>query len=372
LRLVGFRVDVAKHIGTGHLQRCLTLARELKKMSISSIFFVREYDKELLSLIVISGFTYYIIGYAASEDISEDHLNWLGVSQEQDAQEFINAVTKQHIDMIVIDHYSIDSTWENIVKNAISLPIAVIDDLANRKHTCDLLIDQNYWPKLNSRYDDLVSGHCSRLLGPKYSLLRDEFVSLRESKAQKPSDELKTILVNFGGVGNMQVWKIFLPALVKYNKFKFHVITGKLPSEDLAYCKNIVKQFKHIFLEEQTDQMSSLMKVSDFALGACGSTVWERFCLGLNSALIDVADNQKDLVHYLHEKDLVDYLGSLNTITVGSICDYLEQLSIESIKCQARTVNIMNLVDGMGAARVAKNIMVIHFNKYNKIILEKI
>ncbi|MFI8553664.1 UDP-2,4-diacetamido-2,4,6-trideoxy-beta-L-altropyranose hydrolase [Psychrobacter sp. NPDC077938] len=354
---IGFRVDIAKHIGTGHLQRCLTLARELKKISISSIFFVREYDKELLSLIVISGFTYYIIGYAASEDISEDHLNWLGVSQEQDAQEFINAVTKQHIDMIVIDHYSIDSTWENIVKNAISLPIAVIDDLANRKHTCDLLIDQNYWPNLNSRYDDLVSGHCSRLLGPKYSLLRDEFVSLRESKAQKPSDELKTILVNFGGVGNMEVWKIFLPALVKYNKFKFHVITGKLSLEDLAYCKNMVKQSRHIFLEEQTDQMSSLMKVSDFALGACGSTVWERFCLGLNSALIDVADNQKDLVHYLHEKDLVDYLGSLNTITVDSIFSYLIRLSISNTKYLARKHNIMNLVDGIGANRVVKELV---------------
>lgn len=354
---IGFRVDIAKHIGTGHLQRCLTLARELKKISISSIFFVREYDKELLSLIVISGFTYYIIGYAASEDISEDHLNWLGVSQEQDAQEFINAVTKQHIDMIVIDHYSIDSTWENIVKNAISLPIAVIDDLANRKHTCDLLIDQNYWPNLNSRYDGLVSGHCSRLLGPKYSLLRDEFVSLRESKAQKPSDELKTILVNFGGVGNMEVWKIFLPALVKYNKFKFHVITGKLPLEDLAYCKNMVKQSRHIFLEEQTDQMSSLMKVSDFALGACGSTVWERFCLGLNSALIDVADNQKDLVHYLHEKDLVDYLGSLNTITVDSIFSYLIRLSISNTKYLARKHSIMNLVDGIGANRVVKELV---------------
>ncbi|WP_296209050.1 UDP-2,4-diacetamido-2,4,6-trideoxy-beta-L-altropyranose hydrolase [Psychrobacter sp. UBA3480] len=354
---IGFRVDIAKHIGTGHLQRCLTLARELKKISISSIFFVREYDKELLSLIVISGFTYYIIGYAASEDISEEHLNWLGVSQEQDAQEFINAVTKQHIDMIVIDHYSIDSTWENIVKNAISLPIAVIDDLANRKHTCDLLIDQNYWPNLNSRYDDLVSGHCSRLLGPKYSLLRDEFVSLRESKAQKPSDELKTILVNFGGVGNMEVWKIFLPALVKYNKFKFHVITGKLPLEDLAYCKNMVKQSRHIFLEEQTDQMSSLMKVSDFALGACGSTVWERFCLGLNSALIDVADNQKDLVHYLHEKDLVDYLGSLNTITVDSIFSYLIRLSISNTKYLVRKHNIMNLVDGIGANRVVKELV---------------
>lgn len=360
MKSVGFRVDVAKHIGTGHLQRCLTLARELKKMSISSIFFVREYDKELLDLITISGFIHHVIGYATFANIPEDHSYWLGVSQEQDAQDFISAISEQHIDMIVLDHYSINSVWENIVKNAISLPVAVIDDLENRKHTCDLLIDQNYWPNLSSRYDGLVSGNCLRLLGPKYALLRDEFVSLRETKTQKYSSRFETILVNFGGVGNLKVWKVFLPALVKCHKFNFHIITGKLSSEDLAYCKNIVKQSKHIYLEEQTNQMSYLMKVSDFALGACGSTVWERFCLGLNAALIDIADNQKDLVSYLHEKNLVDYLGNLNTITVESISSYLNRLSISSSKYRARKHSITHLVDGIGANRVAKELILIY------------
>ncbi|WP_352309721.1 UDP-2,4-diacetamido-2,4,6-trideoxy-beta-L-altropyranose hydrolase [Psychrobacter sp. W2-37-MNA-CIBAN-0211] len=369
MRTIGFRVDVAEHIGTGHLQRCLTLAREFRKISISSIFFVREYDKELLSLITISDFIYHVIGYSSLENISEDHSYWLGVSQEQDAQEFIYAVSEQPIDMIIIDHYSLDSVWEDMVKDTVSLPVAVIDDLENRKHTCDLLIDQNYWPNPNSRYDGLVSSHCLRLLGPKYALLRDEFISLREPKMQKSSNKLETVLVNFGGVGNLRVWKSFLPALVKCHKFNFHVITGKLSSEDFHYCENIVKQSKHIFLEEKTDQMSYLMKSSDFALGACGSTVWERFCLGLNSALIDVADNQKDLVSYLHERNLIDYLGSLDNITVNSISKYLTDLSMNSLKYQKRRKEIMQLVDGMGADRVAKNIMLIHSNKYNERVL---
>lgn len=364
--IVGFRVDAAKHIGTGHLQRCLTLAHELRKMSISSIFFVREYDKELLSLITINDFIYHVIGYSSFGDISEDHSYWLGVPQEQDAEEFIYAVSKQPIDMIVTDHYSLNSVWEDMVKDAISLPVAVIDDLENRKHTCDLLIDQNYWPNPNSRYDGLVSSHCLRLLGPKYALLRNEFISLREVKMQKSLNKFETVLVNFGGVGNLQVWKSFLPALVKCHKYNFHVITGKLSSEDFQLCKTLIKQSKHIFLEEQTNQMSYLMKNSDFALGACGSTVWERFCLGLNAALIDVADNQKDLVSYLYEQNLIDYLGSLDNITVNSISRYLTDLSMNSLKYQERRKEIMQLVDGMGADRVAKYIMLIYSNKCNE------
>ena len=116
----------------------------------------------------------------------------------------------------------------------------------------------------------------------------------------------------------------------------------------------------HICLEAETSQMSHLMKNSDFALGACGSTVWERFCLGLNAALIDVADNQKDLVDYLHTQNLIDYLGSLNSLTVKTISDYLSNLSIDSLKYLERRKSIMQLVDGMGASRVANEIISIY------------
>lgn len=354
LRTIGFRVDVAEHIGTGHLQRCLTLATTLNELGWHCIFFGRGYSDNIFSTIKIS-FEYHVIGKSSANLNKSDHFEWLGVPQEQDAIEMLSAMKSHQLDVMIVDHYSIDYHWEKYIEEKGNVMVMVIDDLANRIHCCTLLIDQNFWPNSYSRYDELVPLYCKKLLGPKFTMLRKDFISLRVLPQE--TSQVETILVNFGGIGNMKIWKLFLPVLVECHKYNFHIITGKLSSEDFQLCKTLIKQSKHIFLEEQTNQMSYLMKNSDFALGACGSTVWERFCLGMNAALIDVADNQKDLVSYLHEQNLIDYLGSLEDITVESISNYLTHLSINSSKYQKRRKDIMQLVDGMGADRVANEII---------------
>lgn len=356
--IVGFRVDAATHIGTGHLQRCFTLAKKFDELGWRCIFFSRDYGDGIISIMNNNDFECHIIGNSFVDMSESNHFQWLGVSQEQDAIDTIKAINYQQLDIIIVDHYSIDYRWQQKVKEKYNLLLMVIDDLANRIHCCTLLIDQNFWPNSSSRYDELVPSSCKKLLGPNFTMLRNDFLSLRSFTRNKP--QVETILVNFGGIGNMEVWKKFLPALVKCRKYNFHIITGKLSPENFQCCKSMTANASHIILEVETSQMSHLMKISDFALGACGSTVWERFCLGLNSALIDVADNQKDLVNYLYTQNLIDYLGSLNSLTVDSIFDYLSSLSIDSLKYQDRRKKIMQLVDGMGASRVANEIISIY------------
>lgn len=358
MRVVGFRVDAARHIGTGHLQRCLTLARKFDELGWQCIFFSRDYRDGIISTMDDSGFECNIIGKSVVDIHETDHFNWLGASQKKDAIDTISAINYRRLDVMIVDHYSIDYRWQQSIQEKHDMLIIVIDDLANRVHCCTLLIDQNFWPNSSSRYDELVPSYCKKLLGPNFTMLRKDFLSLRSFIRKKP--QVETILVNFGGIGNMEVWKKFLPALVRCRKYNFHIITGKLSPEDFQCCKSMTVNASHIVLELETNQMSHLMKISDFALGACGSTVWERFCLGLNSALIDVADNQKDLVNYLYKQNLIDYLGSLNSITVDSIFGYLSNLSIDNLKYQDRRKKIMQLVDGMGASRVANEIISIY------------
>lgn len=358
MKVVGFRVDTATHIGTGHLQRCFTLARKFNELGWRCIFFSRDYGDGILSIMNDNDFECHVIGKSVVDMSESNHFQWLGVTQEQDAIDMIEAINYQPLDIIIVDHYSIDYRWHQKVKEKYDLLLMVIDDLANRIHCCVLLIDQNFWPNSSIRYDLLVPNDCKKLLGPSFTMLRKEFSSLRSFTLK--NSQTKTILVNFGGIGNVEVWDVFLPALIKCNKYNFHIVTGKLSSESFQYYERMIINTPHIFLEAETNQMSYLMKNSDFALGACGSTVWERFCLGLNAALIDVADNQKDLVDYLHTQNLVDYLGSLNSLTVDAIFDYLSNLSIDSLKYQDRRKNIMQLVDGMGADRVAHEIISIY------------
>jgi len=355
LKVVGFRVDVAKHIGTGHVQRCLTLAHELEKLLISSIFFVREHDKQLLKLISDNGFIYHIIGKSSIEYISENHSHWLGVSQKQDAEEFFKSIIEQPIDALVIDHYSIDYVWENIIKSSNDFPIVVIDDLANRKHSCDLLVDQNYWPNFNQRYKDLVPKSCECLLGPKYAMLKPRFLNIRESRNSESSKGNK-ILVNFGGIGNFEVLKKFIPIFQVSTNFNFHIVTGRLPENEYIFLTSLVDKLPHIYIEESTACMPELMSISDYCIGACGSTVWERFCLGLNSGLIDIAENQRDLINYLLSQNLIDYIGSYSSLTPNEIKVFIHDLSIHDKEQVLRKERIQFLVDGKGATRVAKKI----------------
>lgn len=356
--IVGFRVDAATHIGTGHLQRCFTLARKFDELGWRCIFFSRDYGDGILSIMNSNDFESHVIGESFVDINETNHFQWLGVSQEQDAIDTINAINYQQLDIMIVDHYSIDYRWQQSIKEKCDALLMVVDDLANRIHCCTLIIDQNFWPNSSSRYDGLVPKDCMKLLGPSFTILRRDFLSLR-ALTQKNS-RTKTILVNFGGIGNVKVWDVFLPALIKCDKYNFHIVTGKLLPEDFLYYRRMTIDIPHIFLEAETNQMSHLMKNSDFALGACGSTVWERFCLGLNAALIDVADNQRDLVGYLHTQNLIDYLGSLDNLTVDAISDYLAKLSLDSLTYQDRRKNIMKLVDGMGADRVVDEIISIY------------
>jgi UDP-2,4-diacetamido-2,4,6-trideoxy-beta-L-altropyranose hydrolase len=63
--------------------------------------------------------------------------------------------------------------------------IFVIDDLANRKHDCDVLLDQNYFSNQEKRYQNLISKDCHMFCGPRHTLLRKEFWNERQGFSRK-------------------------------------------------------------------------------------------------------------------------------------------------------------------------------------------
>lgn len=355
--LIGIRVDVAVHIGTGHLQRCLTLATRLSEMSCECIFFLRDYHAFTIKVIEQTKFQYVYIGQSRTIERNLHHTQWLGVDQEQDADEFLKASVGMNLDAIIVDHYALDHRWHSMVRTKPQLAIMVIDDLANRLHDCDLLLDQNLWPDMKQRYQQLVPTHCIQLVGPKYALLRHEFARLRTKTTAIKAHTSPSVLVNFGGVGNFQLWNTVLPALVLCSKFRYQVITGRLPKAEFSQLLKITSNSQHIHIQETSDKMSEMMLHSDYCLGACGSTVWERFCLGLNAALIDVAENQKDLVKFLFKNELIDYLGSAESVSVQGLNEFLQQLDLCDERLKIRQCKIMSTVDGLGATYVSDQLI---------------
>lgn len=356
---IGFRVDAASHIGTGHLTRCLTLANKLQSMGHECIFFSRMFDINLSDRIAAAQCSLVTLGNTLHVPILsiKSEKDWIGVSLEEDCQDFIKAINYSPIDICIVDHYSIDNSWESYVRPLVS-SLVVIDDLANRQHDCDILIDQNYFPDYENRYLKLIPNDSLTLLGPKFTLLRDEFIDLRQQINLPDLNISKKakMLINFGGIGHFELLKKIISVITELPKFEYTLITGFLiPAE--ANKINELQNSKNIHLLNSTTEMAKLMSTSQFAIGASGSTVWERFTLGINSALIEMADNQKHLLSFLHQQNLVDSLGNVNQINENDIYQYIKKLDINSKLYQNRRLHIMNLVDGLGTIRVSQTIL---------------
>jgi UDP-2,4-diacetamido-2,4,6-trideoxy-beta-L-altropyranose hydrolase len=349
---VAFRVDASKNIGTGHFFRCLTLADELHLHGARLNFVSRGLPTHLRDMLSTRRFDFTPLNdTVATEDLDDlAHSNWLEVSQAQDAKDTVNALAAQKWDWLIVDHYALDARWEFAVRS-IARKILSIDDLADREHDCDALLDQNYHQDMNSRYDGKVPKNCLMLLGPKYALLRREFKELR-SQASLRTGEVKRILIFFGGIDADNFTGIAIEALsgIILNRIKVDVVIGALHPyrEQIEKACNLQGYACHV----QTAHMAELMANADLAVGAGGTAIWERCCVGLPALSICIAENQRLQVSQAAKVGLLyaPFIESdfLNTLRRHAIC-----LMENPTLLQLLSKNSIELVDGLGATRVS-------------------
>lgn len=298
-RLVVFRVDSATQIGTGHLMRCLTLATALREEGATCVFISRAHPNNIIPLVQQKGFTVYKLPTGTEPLAAAD----LGVSPEVDAEQ-----TKQIIenlgatpDWLVVDHYGIDKGWEQQLRPLVK-QIFVIDDLANRPHDCDVLLDQNYTHRWD-RYEGLVPKHCCQLLGPEYALLRPEFIAAREKleKEGRPPFDPRKVLVFFGGMDPQNYTTQALRILREIGDFAPEVVIGAA-NPHRADVEAEMRYFPDGQLHIQTDQMAEIMLRCSWYLGAGGSITWERMYLKLFGILIPTSRNQIPFLELLHQR----------------------------------------------------------------------
>lgn len=353
---VVFRVDASAEIGAGHFMRCLTLARGLKAYGHEVIFLCRHLTPAFEDLLL----KFYILLVKVtsprtiqnSHDASNEYITWLGVSQEQDAFETLNILCNKDIDWLVVDHYALDETWEKIVKPHV-LHLMVIDDLANRAHVCDVLLDQNHYPDKDERYSNRVPDDCQLMLGPRFAMLRPEFRELRKSIRQR-NGIISKVLVTFGGVDVKNYTGPVIQALGRIEGIEsVDIVIGEqhpFKKEIISKCANY--DFK---LHIQTEKIAELITRSDFAIGASGSTTWERCCLGLPSLAIPIAENQKAIAigaKILKVHDLLEIETDVET----EIYTRLMQLKNQQNYVSQLSINGMDLVDGLGVNRVIERL----------------
>lgn len=353
--IVAFRVDASSKIGTGHLVRCLTLADALKQRGANCRFVSRHLPDHLRSMLVGKGHEFTHLDSVQNDKALDElaHAHWLGVSQAQDATDSTRALSDRAWDWLIVDHYALDSRWESTLRQ-LARKILVIDDIADRRHECDVLLDQNFYADVQVRYEGKVPAHCQRLLGPCYALLRDEFGKWREQVKLRTG--VKRVLVFFGGVDADNYTGRVIEALsaIGVPGLQVDVVIGTQHP-----CREQIESVctQHRFVcHVQTDRMAELMAAADLAIGAGGSASWERCCLGLPALLVALADNQVDIAKALDSVGACIYLGTKETANTLTIQRAIANLSDMHDQLELISRHASLLVDGRGVERVCQEL----------------
>jgi len=286
------------------------------------------------------------------ETTAEDYSLWLGVTPETDAVETIEALKGEIPDWLIVDHYGLDSLWEGKLRPYVG-KIMVIDDLVNRNHNCDLLLNQNLLADLDCRYDHYLPVNCVRLLGPTYALLQDSYKKLHNSTLLR-TGPVQRILVFFGATDKYDFTGQTISAFLALERtdIALDVVLSKT-SPHADGVRSSVQGRGNIIVHDSLPSLAPLMVRADLAIGAGGATSWERCCLGLPSVIVTVADNQISVAQYMDQQGLIYWLGHYNRVSEIDLKLALERLINKenyiqwSEKCK-------KVVDGRGVERVCK------------------
>lgn len=310
---VMFRADASLQMGTGHIMRCLTLADALRAQGVDCQFFCREHPGNLIDLIRGKAYTVHVLPLlpekAASAlpggaSVALDELPygyWLGTTQEQDAEACATILAALSPDWLIVDHYALDVRWEIMLKQHYR-KLMVIDDLADRSHWCDLLLDQNLG-RCPEDYRSLLPGHCQLLIGPSYALLRSEFAALRPTAlARRQQPGVQDVLIALGGVDQHNYTGTIIDALKNSDLLpgvRLTVVLGATAPHLECVRASVSECLWPVEVLSGIDDMAERMMRADLAIGAGGGSAWERCCLGLPTLLVILAENQKSASYAL-------------------------------------------------------------------------
>lgn len=361
---VVIRADASVAIGTGHVMRCLTLASRLAKAGAEVVFICRELSGNLCAFIEGKGFCVRRLAGVENLPVTAGlYERWLGVGLKRDADETIDIFKQESgVDWLVIDHYSIAQSWETLMRPYVRR-VMVIDDLTNRPHECDLLLNQSIFESSAARYDGLLHGSCKRLIGPKYALLRQEFTEARK-RMRLRDGRIRRIFVFFGGSDITNETMKSLRAIKSLNLpgLSVDVVAGGANAQ-IKEIEKFCSAMPNTSFYAQITGMAGLMIKADLALGASGTTTWERCCLGLPSLVVTIADNQAEIAASLDKMGVIVNLGASCGVTEEGIRRRLIDLINNPELVEALSIKSAALTDGSGVEDVVDEMRSIDLGK---------
>ena len=356
MRIV-FRLDASVRIGNGHLARCLTLADEFKALGSEIIFICRPESDQDYEILFATDHKVKLLQKKTNTEINKaSYESWLSVDWEQDVNEVIQIIDGIDVDLLIVDHYGIDTHWHSKVRDYCK-KIFIIDDLANRHLDCDFLLNSSFinndkdYTKFISK-KDYVS-----FLGPNYALIDPKFSNLRlqAKKKREHTSSIQEILIFMGSMDpdnysslaintiNQVDWKqnIKVNCVLDSNSPSLEKVTNDIDSLELE-----------VSIHSNISDMETLIYNADLAIGSGGNSAWERCVLGLPSFLTSIAPNQKRNIKGITESGAACFWGSTEDLLTS-----LKSCNKDITHLLSMQEKAFSLCDGLGSKRITESIM---------------
>jgi UDP-2,4-diacetamido-2,4,6-trideoxy-beta-L-altropyranose hydrolase len=338
------RTDSSLTLAGGHFSRCLALARRMRDDGASVMFLCRVLEGSLFRWIDEAGFPLHRLSLGDSLDTEDYTLT----------EEVLRA--QGYVDWLIVDCYHLDLQWESPLCKYAGR-IMVIDDIGDRDHDCDLLLDQNLHDNPEALYRDKIKNPaCRKLFGPKYALLRPEF-AIRRNKAKPRGGNIGRMLISLGSTDRHNLTEIVLEAAAfpQFAEVAFDIVLGPNNWGATRLQEKFGKRPNWKFHAPAPD-MAALMCRADLAIGGAGITTWERCCLGLPTLFIAGSDNEIPLAKTAEKTGIGRYIGNYHSINPEIIADAIDDVSHHIDMMKAWSANAFDLVDGRGTERVCEAI----------------
>lgn len=337
IRQAVFRADASVAIGAGHVVRCLTLARALRAKGWHCAFACRSGTVEQTPIPAY----FEHLRFNQNENEPEAMLRWWA----------------KGVDLVVVDHYDLDATFEKACRGWAARILAV-DDLANRSHESDFLIDQTY-KRGAADYRNLVPTHCRLLLGTQYALLRPEFSQARKAALarRKTAPPLRRVMVAIGSSDPTNFTTVALDALSQSGLgVDIDVVLGSGAPFVAAVRRHCQRHrlAARLHVDVSAPALADLMTQADFAIGSGGISVWERCCLGLASVLVVAAENQRYIIENLFNSGAAIGLGDAAKVDVDTLCTVLQRIAGDDTLRFDMSSKAADICDGNGIRRVVE------------------
>ena len=330
---VVIRSDAGPEIGTGHIVRCAALAH---------LAMQRGHDAKIVGTGVHHSLAIWL------QDQGIEVLTCDGVIRPTDAER-TSRYTKDFVesDWLVVDHYRLDASWETSVNRGAGR-LLVIDDLANRKHACDVLLDVGMHTVMGNPYADLVEPETKVFFGPRYALIRDEFDDV---EPRQRSGVVGRILVYIGGgLKSGPVLRRIALALESADFSEISVIF-LASAEELNEIADLVVRNQHFRGVSPMVDMPTLLDWADLVIGTCGTSTWERLLLGVPSMCLVTAENQQSDAELLAAAGAIVNLGKSESLRMRDIVAVIAELRESPSSVQEMSAAGLEIMKGRVSAR---------------------